>query len=134
MPLVHSILSFMEQRVKILVVEDEPEVRVLVSAVLKQRGYEVLAASDGKEALKISREHKGEIHVLLSDVEMPNLDGIGLSEIVAEERPATKVILMSGGLPAERTGKVNPAMFVRKPFLIDDLLKKIARVLSAKLS
>jgi CheY-like chemotaxis protein len=101
----------------VLLAEDEPRVRNLLQFVLSEHDYVVLTASDGQEALEVSEQFKGPIHLLLTDVRMPRLDGWTLAEAVRQQRPDTKIIVISGET-AERLAEDNPAdAFLRKPFL-----------------
>ncbi len=80
----------------ILVVEDDPGVRNLVRQVLAINGYPVLVASNGEEALRVSREHREPIHLLVTDVVMPGMSGRVLANRIAWDRPGIKVLYMSG--------------------------------------
>jgi two-component system, cell cycle sensor histidine kinase and response regulator CckA len=80
----------------ILLVEDEPLVRGLALRVLAERGYKVLEAANGDEALRVAREYPETIHLLLTDVVMPQMNGKVLADRLAPIRPAMKVIFMSG--------------------------------------
>lgn len=80
----------------VLLVEDEPAVLSLAARVLRGRGYEVLQARDGSEALKIQQEHPGAIDVLITDVVMPKLGGVDLVQKLRKARPQTRIIFMSG--------------------------------------
>jgi CheY-like chemotaxis protein len=86
----HLRLSNSDQTV-ILPADDEVLIRNVARITLQSAGYFVLAANDGEEALNISRQYPGTIHALLSDVNMPNLDGLELREQILFERPGTKV-------------------------------------------
>ena len=80
----------------VLLVEDEREVRRLAARILSERGYQVLAAEDGSEALRVARDHAGEIQLLLTDVVMPGLSGRALAERLKVNRPRLKTLYMSG--------------------------------------
>ncbi len=80
----------------ILLVEDEEAVRSFAARALRMRGYEVLEASGGEEALDIVRSRKDTIHLLITDVVMPNMDGPTLVREVKRLRPDMAVIFMSG--------------------------------------
>ncbi len=80
----------------ILVVEDEEGVRELVSEFLSLEGYRILEAVNGREAVRTSERHEGPIHLLLSDVVMPEMNGFEVGRIISAERPEMKVIYMSG--------------------------------------
>jgi PAS domain S-box-containing protein len=80
----------------ILLVEDEDEVRAVLHQILVSRGYRVLQAGSGEEALVISRLHRGAVHLLLTDVTMPEMKGPELAQRLRAERPQTRVVFMSG--------------------------------------
>ncbi len=118
----------------ILLAEDEELVRRITRNILKARGYDVLEAVDGADALNRFHEHKGEIHLLLSDVIMPNLNGIELYEKLTMSRPTLKVLYMSGyaedviGQHGILSGKTP---FIAKPFTTESLSKKVRDVLDS---
>ena len=74
----------------VLIAEDQPLVRELAIETLRGCGYRVLAASDGDEAFRIATEHTGPIHILLTDVVMPGMDGWMLAERISALRPGSK--------------------------------------------
>jgi PAS domain S-box-containing protein len=117
----------------ILVVEDEPGVRALVRETLRQLGYIVLEANDGYEALKLIEQHRTEIHLLLTDVIMPLMNGHELALRTKALRPGTKVVYMSGYTDDVLAfhGIAPEIDFIQKPFSSTDLAKKLGRVLSA---
>ena len=112
-------------RTVILLADDEVLIRDVACKVLQSAGYFVLAANDGEEALNISRHYPGTIHALLSDVNMPNLDGLELREQILLERPETKVLLMSGQLESP-AGSIP---FLRKPFGCSVLKERVHQLL-----
>ncbi len=83
-------------RETVMVVEDEPAVREVVRAMLTRRGYTVLLASDGDQALRVARSHNGRIDLLLTDVVLPRTNGRRVAELLSVERPGIKVLYMSG--------------------------------------
>ena len=115
----------------VLVAEDDVLVRNLISLVLTRAGHSVLLASDGEEALELSRRYAGEIHLLLSDVMMPKMDGVALAARIREEKPETKALLISGKMSSEIVEANVGFDFLRKPFLPDQLTKKIQSMFSA---
>jgi DNA-binding NtrC family response regulator len=96
----------------VLVADDEAGIRNIVRFTLEEAGYFVLTAGDGEQALDLSRGFHGAIHVLVSDMVMPKLDGLALRQQILRERPIVKVLLMSGtaGQPFEGVA------FLPKPF------------------
>ncbi len=118
----------------ILVAEDEPAVRELAQSVLESAGYTVLEASCGDEAIRIALSHERPIHLLLTDVVMPQMSGPELAKAMETVSPNTAVVYMSGY--AERSvvqqGIVRPgATLIQKPFRPADLVKEIRKALDA---
>ncbi|HEX9155236.1 MAG TPA: ATP-binding protein, partial [Nitrospira sp.] len=119
-------------RETILLVEDEPAVRGLVQETLRLHGYTVLEARHGIEALMTGAKHQGPIHLLLTDVVMPQMSGPEVAEKIQVVRPGIKVLYMSGypDHPAfERGGILRPSSFLPKPFTPNVLAKKVRDVL-----
>ena len=114
----------------VLVVDDEPGVRHLASAMLRKSGYTVVEAQDGAEAERIADEHKGEIDVLLTDIVMPGVRGPELATRLRNSRPLLRVVYMSGFRDTEPLADVErgEAVFLAKPFVRAALLGAIARV------
>jgi PAS domain S-box-containing protein len=118
----------------ILLVEDEEAVRSFAARALKLRGYSVLEAAGGEEALEIVQNTKSPIHLLITDVVMPNMDGPTLVRAVKRIRPDMAVIFMSGY--AEETFRRNEERaedlhFLPKPFGLKQLAAKVKEVLAA---
>ena len=117
-----------------LVVDDEPAVRLVTKRILQRNGYTVLEASGGHEALRVLREHPGPIQLLLTDVIMPEMNGREVAERVRARRPGIKVLFMSAYSPEAiaHDGLVDEgAAFLRKPFEIGRLLQAVRRTLDA---
>jgi two-component system, cell cycle sensor histidine kinase and response regulator CckA len=118
----------------VLLVEDDDAVRLLSARILERHGYAVLVARDGKEAIDMSRKHRGEIDLMISDVVMPEVGGRRLSETICAQRPEMRVIFMSGYTAGEidKRGELDPAIaFIQKPFTATQLLTKVREVLDA---
>jgi two-component system, cell cycle sensor histidine kinase and response regulator CckA len=118
----------------LLLVEDEASVRQASRQFLTRSGYNVLEATDGEDAIRASREHRGPIHLMITDVVMPRMGGPRLAERLAEERPDMKVLFVSGY--AENTvlqhGKIDvTTRFLQKPFSLKALARKAREVLEA---
>jgi CheY-like chemotaxis protein len=118
----------MRIRKVILVADDEATLRGLIRTVLHDEGYRVLTAADGNGALRVSRVHKGRIDLLLTDVQMPRLDGISTYRRISTERAGIKVLFMSGAVP-ESLELPNGLPFLPKPFVTAALYTKVREVL-----
>jgi CheY-like chemotaxis protein len=115
----------------ILLAEDDSLVRELVHAYLEDHGYQLIVAESGQAALAASEKYAGRIDLLLSDYQMPNMDGLTLAEQISESRPGTKTLLMSGytGDPTRFSqGTRSIPAFIQKPFMPLDLLERIERL------
>jgi hypothetical protein len=110
----------------ILVAEDEPAIRATIGQLLKKRGYRVLEAMDGLEALAVAARHPGPIHLLLTDLRMPRLDGHELHRRLNHQRPETRTLFMSGSPVA---GLHPAAAFLPKPFAPRVLVRKVDELL-----
>ncbi|MDP3064374.1 MAG: PAS domain S-box protein [Chloroflexota bacterium] len=116
----------------VLVVEDEVTVRNLTTRSLRARGYTVLAAANGVDALRVAQEHSGPIHLLFTDVVMPEMDGKQLAERLKALHPEARVLFTSGYTDEaiSHRGVLEPGVaFLQKPFLSAALLRKIRDVL-----
>ncbi len=119
----------------ILVVEDEENVRFLVSRMLTSRGYHVLEAQNAGEALLICEEYTGTIHLLVSDVVMPHVTGNKLAERLQQIRPDIRVLLMSGypDKVIEERGLLSPdCEFIQKPFDLEVFIARIRDILDVR--
>jgi PAS domain S-box-containing protein len=118
----------------ILVVEDQEAVRVLIKSVLQERGYRVVAACDGDEAMAVAERHTGRIHLLLTDVILPGMNGKELSEVLLKKMGSDLKVLFISGYTANvivRSGTdVRSAPFLHKPFSPDELAAKVREVLT----
>ena len=118
----------------VLVVDDEPAVRVITKRILQRSGYAVLEAAGGAAALDTLRQHPGPIQLLLTDVIMPEMNGREVAQRVREQRPGIRVVYMSGYSPEAiaHDGLLDEgAAFVRKPFESGLLLQTVRRVLDS---
>jgi PAS domain S-box-containing protein len=123
-------------RETILVAEDQPDLRWMICQFLQERGYSVLEATDGGDAVALAEQYKGTIDVLLTDVVMPQIRGSEVARRLSASRPNMKVIFMSGytesefgAVPDENLGS---GVLLQKPFELDFLALKIREVLEAR--
>jgi two-component system cell cycle sensor histidine kinase/response regulator CckA len=116
----------------VLIVEDDDALRTVASRALQQCGYEVIVASDGSEALKQCSRHEGGLHLVVTDMVMPEMSGVELAESIALRYPEIKVLLMSGytrdetarrGIASERYA------FLEKPFTPARLAARVRELL-----
>jgi len=116
----------------ILVAEDNDMVRNLACRILERRGYRVLTAVDGGDALRRMEDHPDPLHLLLTDVVMPDMDGKALSRRALKRYPGLKVIFMSGyteNVIAHHGVLDTGVRFLQKPFSVDSLTEKVRRTL-----
>jgi two-component system, cell cycle sensor histidine kinase and response regulator CckA len=119
----------------LLLVEDEPAIRALAGDVLRQSGYKVLEARHGVEALLTGSQYLGAIHLLVTDVIMPQMSGSEVAERLMHERPHMKVLYISGYTDDAiiHHGVVQQgAAFLQKPFPPDALVHKVRQVLDSQ--
>jgi len=116
----------------ILLVEDEENLRQLARQSLENQGYRVIDAADGVAAIRLSQTHKGPIHLLLTDVIMPGMNGRELANQVSSSRPETKVLYMSGYTENHigHNGTLDQGItLLQKPFTLPALQAKVREVL-----
>ena len=111
---------------RLLIVDDDPQVRALVRAVLLKHGFPTVEASDGMSALSTLKSMDGAIGLMVSDFSMPGLDGEALARLVKAQFPSTPILLMS----SERTAceAVSVDVFLPKPFLPSVLADAVRRL------
>ena len=116
----------------VLLVEDEAGLRGLVARVLTQRGYRVLEAADGAIALRLAAGHVGDINLVLTDIDMPNLGGRGMVEELKELSPDLNVLFMSGHPKAQvfpEPALANQMPYLQKPFTGETLCDEVRSAL-----
>ena len=121
------------QSATVLLAEDEAEVRELAALFLRSAGYTVLAARNGMEALEIAERSTGPIHVLVTDIVMPNMRGPELAKRLKALQPKLRVVYMSGYLEYNSgSGQfLDEGFFLQKPFARDTLVSKVIEALRA---
>ncbi len=116
----------------LLIVENEPAIRNLLQVALRRNGYTVLAAESGREALEIVRKHDDTIHLVITDVVMPDMDGPELVRQLSTIRPDTQTLFMSGYMDdtlGERGILSTNANFIQKPFSPRTIAQKVRDIL-----
>ena len=103
-------------RPRLMVVDDDPEVRVIVAEFLEDFGYRVIQASGGAEALTLL-SHTPDLRMIITDIRMPDMSGIELADIATRRQRDLKVILISGYFVSQQVGR----RFLRKPFRMAEL-------------
>jgi two-component system, cell cycle sensor histidine kinase and response regulator CckA len=128
-------VSTLEGTETILLVEDESTVRDLAHRVLSRHGYQVLGASNAGEAILLCEKNKGPIHLMLTDMIMPKMNGYELSKRLAPMFPEMKVLFMSGYVEPEvvRQATKDGKPVILKPFRPDALARKVREVLGQSL-
>jgi two-component system cell cycle response regulator CpdR len=120
---------------RILVAEDDPSVRAFVVSALTMKGHEVVAEEDGGLAAETVDAEEGRFDLLLSDIKMPIMDGIGLALHVASKFPEMIIVLMTGFADQrERAHGLDALIYdvITKPFSLADLLQKVDDALEGK--
>lgn len=121
-----------QQVLRVLLVEDEEDLRDLISAVLRDKGYDVVSAKDGHEAQTLIQRREA-FDVMFTDVKMPNgVCGISLARSVAILSPRTKVILTSGLSPPQLPPFPSGVAFLQKPYRLKQLFSLLTEITSAE--
>lgn len=112
-----------------LVVDDEPSVRQYIRTILQREHFEILEAENGAEGLQVVQELDGGVDLIVSDIQMPHIDGVTFAHAVKEFHPAISIILISG--------QAKPAAgfeFVQKPFLPATLIQAVRKLFDDRLA
>jgi PAS domain S-box-containing protein len=118
----------------ILVVDDEPSIRKIATSMLASHGYRVLSAADGSEAVSLFVPRSSQVCIVITDLNMPNLDGGAFAAVVRRLNPAAKIIAISGlSLDNSDATRIKPVAdaFLQKPFKPEDLLAMVHDLLKA---
>jgi two-component system, cell cycle sensor histidine kinase and response regulator CckA len=124
------------RHIRILVVDDDPEILALARDILGAEGYSVLEGVSGEDALRVAKGHAGPIHLLLTDVVMPGMNGPELADRLRATRPEIKVLFMSA-FTAELVaayGVFPGDPLISKPFTVTGLAQKVRRTLGYRSS
>jgi CheY-like chemotaxis protein len=120
---------------KVLIADDEDSMRQLVARAIAMDGHETVTAQDGAEALEILTREDGAFDLLLTDIQMPVMDGIALALSAARDFPQLTILLMTGYADQrERASNLNALVHdvVTKPFSVADIRTAVADALAAK--
>jgi CheY-like chemotaxis protein len=129
---VHKRMPFGDET--ILLVEDDGAVRDLARLLLQEQGYTVLAAGDGQEAMRLAEDHSGPINLLLTDLVLPGMGGVALTEQMSQAHPELRTRLMSGYTQKASRHPATPesgGAFLQKPFSSTKLAREVRAVLDS---
>jgi CheY-like chemotaxis protein len=120
---------------RILLAEDEEALRAFVARALAHDGHDVVATTDGGEALDVLTREQGRFDLLLTDIRMPVMDGIALALSAARDHPELTILLMTGYADQRERAHGLDALIhdvIAKPFALDDIRKAVAGALVAR--
>jgi CheY-like chemotaxis protein len=123
-------MEYRAQPSTILLAEDDSVIRKLIAFALGRKNFNVISAADGAAALNLSRAFEGEIELLLTDINMPGMDGTELTEKLLAERGSIRVLQMSGGCLDGGLSSGAPLPFIQKAFALKTLFTKVDEVLN----
>jgi CheY-like chemotaxis protein len=112
-----------------LIVDDEPSIRTYIRAILERESYEILEAGSAKQGLEILEDRGSSVDLIVSDVHMPEGDGLSFAHAAAKSFPTVPIILVSGYV---NPNEASPFEFLEKPFSPDDLLRAVQKVGAAR--
>ena len=118
---------------RILIIDDEPQIRSMLKLMLERDGYEVVEAPDGVEGIRVYRQNPADL--IITDLIMPNKDGIGMIIDLKKEFPEVKIIAMSGGGLNKPDGylkgakKLGASCTLTKPIDREEMLRVVAAIL-----
>jgi CheY-like chemotaxis protein len=120
----------------VLVIDDEPMVRVLVCRLLEEWGFRALEADNGRTALQLAGKLKGALSMVITDLAMPNMDGSEFASVFRPLYPDVPILFMTGRCPTGFIGNVanGREQLLFKPFDPDTFLEAIARLLESRLN
>ena len=127
-------MTFPPQQERVLIVDDEFQVRDLLKRLLEREGYSVLLAEDGRQAVRLYRQHGDEIDLVLLDMSMPQMDGPETFERLRELDPQVRVLISSGHTADSQVQEILAAGvlgFLQKPYHISSILYKVRQALDA---
>jgi two-component system cell cycle response regulator CpdR len=120
---------------RVLIADDEASMRALVARAISMDGHETVTAQDGAEALEILTREDGAFDLLLTDIQMPIMDGIALALATARDFPGLTILLMTGFADQrERASNLNALVHdvITKPFSVADIRTAVADALASR--
>jgi len=127
-------LNKMNKPSKLLIVDDDEEIQSTLKDFLIKKGYEVFSASDGLEGLKLLETEEPGFDLVITDLVMPNISGVGLIAIIKKKFPGLPVIAITGWgeHPEALASEVQADQVLEKPFGLSELEKSLKKLLSSK--
>jgi two-component system, cell cycle sensor histidine kinase and response regulator CckA len=122
--------ALMERRIS-LIVEDEPAIRGYIKAILERECFETVEAGGGLRGLEILQDLGSEVDLIVSDIQMPDGDGLSFAHAAAKSFPSVPIVLVSGYVGPDAVG---PFEFVEKPFSPAALLRAVRKVVAARVA
>jgi CheY-like chemotaxis protein len=116
----------------VLLIEDEPQLRKLLGIILHELGYRVLSASNGDEGLGLFTHHENEIAIVVTDLDMPGMNGLAVAKTLNEKKSSLKIVVTSGyldGTTREQARQYGVAKIMQKPYDPEDLARVIRELL-----
>jgi len=125
----------MNRSYKVLVIDDSQEILTVIHEYLKQKKYEVVTAADGLEGLILLKSAEGGFDLVITDLVMPNVSGVGVIAILKKQFPGIPVVAITGygEQPEALALEANADLVLEKPFDLDDLEQSIANLLSKQI-
>jgi DNA-binding response OmpR family regulator len=124
----------MENPIKLLIIDDSQEVLSVLNYFFQKKNYDVVSASDGLDGLKLLETEKQQFDLVITDLVMPNISGIGVISIIKKKFPDIPVVAITGWgeHPEALAAEVQADIVLEKPFELTELEKKIKALLSQK--
>lgn len=113
----------------VLVVDDSPAIRDFVRYALEEHGYTILTAPDAADALKLLGTYQAQVELVISDIQMPGMSGRAFADLIRQEHPEIRILLMTG-LAAEEIPAQWRDSVLHKPFRLDHLLERVKEAIS----
>jgi len=114
---------------KILIAEDDPLIRNLFKEILKSKGYDIIVAVDGEDALKVYTELKEKPDIIVLDFKMPKKDGLEVSKEILQRDPSSNILMITGDPRVDQNELQNRGVkYKEKPVKMDDFLREIHNI------